>query len=76
MPALTTQYFIRGCGRWCSRNILRLSFCTRSGGRKIEEAKEEEGGEGTGEMEREGEEENEEDGPRLDRLWPGPYRRD
>lgn len=42
MPSLTTRYFIRVCGRWCSRNILRLSFCTRSGGRKIERVEEEE----------------------------------
>lgn len=46
MPSLTTQYFIRGCGRWCPRNILRLSFCTRSGGRKIERVEEEEAAEG------------------------------
>lgn len=29
-----------------------------------------------GERKRDGEEENEEDGPRLNRLWPEPYRRD
>jgi len=56
MSAITTRYFIRGCGRWCPRNILRLSFRTRSGGRKIEGAEEE-----AEEAEEETEEEEEEE---------------
>lgn len=57
----------------CVYHSVREAEVVRSKGIEEEEGR---GEEEAGERKREGEEENEEDGPRLNRLWPEPYRRD